>query len=371
MSAPTPEEVFMDLALELAASARGFSSPNPPVGAVIVRDGTIVGQGATQPPGGPHAEIVALRQAGAAARDATMYVTLEPHNFQGRTPPCTAAIIAAGLRAVQVAVLDPHPRVAGGGVAELQAAGITVTVGLRSPVAARLVAPFAHWLATQRPLGIAKLAMSLDGKIATRTGQSQWITGSAARLAGHRLRQASDAIIVGSTTARTDDPLLTTRLPDLPPELVRHPLRVVVDSQGRLPATARMLAPTTPGHTLVATTDHASLAWREQMLARGAEIVMLPATSAGRVDLGALWDTLGARGCLTALIEGGGTLLGAAVAANLVQRVVAFVAPLLIGGAAAPGAVGDPGVADLAAAWRWQWVTVTRVGADVMLEGDS
>jgi diaminohydroxyphosphoribosylaminopyrimidine deaminase/5-amino-6-(5-phosphoribosylamino)uracil reductase len=361
----------MRLALELARGACGFSSPNPPVGAVIVREGAIVGRGATQPPGGPHAEAVALRQAGELARGATMYVTLEPHQFHGRTPPCTDAIIAAGIHTVRIAALDPNPRVAGGGAAQLQAAGLTVTVGLGAAEAERLAAPFAHWLATRRPLGIAKLAMSLDGKIATRTGQSHWITGPAARLEGHRLRQASDAIIIGSGTALTDDPLLTTRLPDLPPDHVRHPLRVVVDSRGRLPASARMLDPATPGHTLVATTDRSSAAWRAQIIEAGAEIIVLPSDAQGRVDLTALWDALGARGCLTALIEGGGTLLGSAVAAHLVQRVIAFVAPLLIGGSAAPGAVGDPGVADLAVAPRLRWVRIEQAGDDLLLEGDT
>jgi diaminohydroxyphosphoribosylaminopyrimidine deaminase/5-amino-6-(5-phosphoribosylamino)uracil reductase len=370
MTVPPDDAAAMQVALDLARTARGFSSPNPPVGAVIVRDGTIVGQGATQPPGGPHAEIMALRQAGDQARGATLFVTLEPHNFQGRTPPCTDAIIAAGIARVVVAVLDPNPRVAGGGVAQLRAVGIAVEVGLSAPEAARLVAPFAHWLATHRPLGIAKFACSLDGKIATRTGDARWITGPAARVAGHRLRQASDAIIVGSRTARLDDPLLTTRLSDLPPSQIRHPLRVVVDAHGSVPPTARMLAPDVPGHTLLATTDTAPPAWRAAIAAQGAEVAVFPSDAAGRVDLAALWTELGARGCLTALIEGGGTLLGAALAADLVQRVVAFLAPLLIGGSAAPGAVGDPGSAQLAEAPRLRWIAITPLGEDLMLEGD-
>jgi diaminohydroxyphosphoribosylaminopyrimidine deaminase/5-amino-6-(5-phosphoribosylamino)uracil reductase len=370
MTLPLDDAAAMRVALALARTVQGFSSPNPPVGAVIVRDGTIVGQGATQPRGAPHAEVVALLQAGERARGATLYVTLEPHNFQGRTPPCTDAIIAAGIASVQVAVLDPNPRVAGGGVAQLRAAGIAVEVGLGAAEAARLVAPFAHWLAFHRPLGIAKFASSLDGKIATRTGDARWITGPAARAEGHRLRQASDAIIVGSRTAIIDDPLLTTRLPDLPPDQIRHPLRVVVDAHGSLPATARMLAPDVPGHTLVATTDLAPIAWREQMATCGAEVVVFPTDAAGRVDLAALWDALGARGCLVALIEGGGTLLGAALAAGLVQRVVAFVAPLLIGGSTASGAVGDPGAARLNDAIRLRWTAIQPIGDDIMLHGD-
>lgn len=367
---PVDDAAAMQVALALARAAQGFTSPNPPVGAVIVREGAIVGKGATQPPGGPHAEIMALRQAGELARGAIMYVTLEPHNFHGRTPPCTDAIIAAGIARVHVAVLDPNPRVAGGGVAQLRAAGIPVDIGLGATEAERLVAPFAHWLQYRRPLGIAKFASSLDGKIATRTGDAKWITGPAARAEGHRLRQASDAIIVGSRTAVLDDPLLTTRLDDLPADQLRHPLRVVVDAHGNLPPTARMLAPNVPGHTLIATTDLAPAAWREQIAARGAEIAVFPAAANEHVDLPALWDALGARGCLTALIEGGGTLLGAALSASLVQRVVAFMAPLLIGGSTAPGAVGDPGADRLAETPRLRWVTMRPVGNDIMLEGD-
>ncbi len=197
----------MAFALDLARSARAVSSPNPPAGAVILRDGAVVGSGATQPVGGPHAEVMALRAAGDLARGATMFVTLEPHSFHGHTPPCTEAIIAAGISTVHIATLDPNPRVQGQGVAQLHAAGIAVTVGLGADEAAWLVAPFAHWLATARPLGLAKFAMSLDGKIATRACASQWITGPAARRVAHEMRNASDAIIVGINTALADDPL--------------------------------------------------------------------------------------------------------------------------------------------------------------------
>ncbi len=364
------DDTLMARALTLAHAARGFSSPNPPGGAVIARDGVLVGEGATQPVGGPHAEVVALRMAGAQAKGATLYVTLEPHGFQGRTPPCTDAIIAAGIARVVVAVIDPNPRVAGDGVAQLRAAGIPVILGPGAAAATRLLAPFAHWLTTQQPLGIAKFAISLDGKLATHTGQSQWITGPAARHRAHELRQASDAIIVGSGTALADDPLLTTRLPDLAPDAVRHPLRVVVDGHGRLPPTARMLAPAIPGQTLIATTAASPAPWRAAISATGAEVVVLPTDAAGHVDLPALWATLGARGTLTALVEGGGTLLGAVLAAGLVRRVVAFIAPILIGGTAAPGPFGDPGSTDLAAAPRFRWTTSERVGDDILLEAD-
>ncbi len=360
----------MALALDLARGARGFSSPNPPVGAVVARDGAVVGTGATQPAGGPHAETLALADAGEQARGATLFVTLEPHGFHGHTPPCTDAIIAAGVARVVVSVLDPNPRVNGQGVAQLREAGIAVEVGLCAGEARALIAPFAHWLARRQPLGIAKFAMSLDGKIATRAGASQWITGPATRERGHALRQASDAIVAGITTALMDDPRLTTRLPDLPPDRVRHPLRVVVDSRGRLPLSARMIAPETPGKTLVATTEASDAAWRDALAGRGVEVAVMPATSAGQVDLAALWSLLGARGALTALVEGGGTLLGSLISAALIQRVVAFVAPIVIGGGAAPGPVGDPGVAALIDAPRLAWSAIERVGEDVMLSAE-
>ncbi len=364
------DEALMQQALVLARSAQGFSSPNPPVGAVIARDGVVVGMGATQPVGGPHAEVQALRMAGDLARGATLYVTLEPHQFQGRTPPCTDAIIAAGIQAVFVAMLDPNPRVQGAGVAQLRTAGLRVELGLGAAAAERLIAPFAHWLATKRPFGIAKIAMSLDGKIATHTGASQWITSAAARTHGHLLRQASGAILVGIETALADDPRLTTRLPDLPPEAIRHPLRVVLDTRGRLPPTARMLDLATPGQTLIATTNQSDPVWRAAMAARGAEILVLPRNAQGRVDLTALWDALGARGVLTVVIEGGSQVLGAAISAGFVQRVWAFVAPIIIGGDGAPGPVGGAGAATLADALRLRWVTVERVGEDVLLAGD-
>jgi diaminohydroxyphosphoribosylaminopyrimidine deaminase/5-amino-6-(5-phosphoribosylamino)uracil reductase len=364
------DDAAMALALDLAAGAQGFSSPNPPVGAVIARDGIIVGQGATQPAGGPHAEIVALAEAGARARGATLFVTLEPHSFHGRTPPCTDAIIAAGVARVVVSTLDPNPRVNGQGVAQLRAAGIAVEVGLGAERARWLVTPFAHWLRHRQPLGVAKFAMSLDGKIATRTGASQWITSPQARARGHTLRQASDAIVVGIGTALADDPLLTTRLDDRPPERIRHPLRVVVDARGRLPLAARLIAPTTPGHALIATTERSDPAWRAALNRLGVEVAVVPAVPDGRVDLAALWSLLGERGALMALVEGGSALLGAAFQAGSIQRVVAFVAPIVLGGSTAPGPVGDPGVAALTDALRLHFDAVERAGDDIMLAAE-
>ena len=225
-------------------------SPNPPVGAVLVRDGEVVGEGYTQPPGQAHAEIVAIRQAGPRARGATLYTTLEPCNHQGRTGPCSEAIIEAGVVEVHSAVTDPNPHVKGGGLSRLSEAGIAVSTGEMAGEASRLIEAYAKLVKTGRPFVTAKFAMSLDGKIATRTGSSQWITGEEARAYGHRLRAASDAVMVGINTVLADDPRLTAR-DGSGAALDRQPLRVVVDSRGRIPREARMLGE--PGSTLVVT----------------------------------------------------------------------------------------------------------------------
>ena len=244
------DAAFMGLALSLALKAVGSVSPNPPVGAVLVRDGEVVGEGYTQPPGQAHAEIVAIRQAGPRARGATLYTTLEPCNHQGRTGPCSEAIIEAGVVEVHSAVTDPNPRVKGGGLSRLSEAGIAVSTGEMAGEASRLIEAYAKHVTTGTPFVTAKFAMSLDGKIATRTGSSQWITGEEARAYAHRLRAASDAVMVGINTVLADDPRLTAR-DGSGAALGRQPLRVVVDSRGRIPREARMLGE--PGSTLVVT----------------------------------------------------------------------------------------------------------------------
>ncbi len=363
----------MNLALKLAKAEQGFTSPNPPVGAVIFKNNAILGAGATQPYGGPHAEIMALREAGSSATGAAMAVTLEPHSFFGHTPPCTNAIIAAGITKVIIATTDPNPLVSGNGVRQLQNAGITTEVlqqnNSQSAEAQELIAPFRHWLNHKEPMGIAKIAMSMDGKIATSRRESQWITGPESRRAGHLLRQRCDVILIGAQTLLQDDPLLTTRLPDEKELRVRHPVRVVLDSQGRTPATAKMLRPDTPGKTIIAATPATPEIWRETMRNAGAELLILPATVAGRVDISALWQELGKRGCITALIEGGATVLGACFAANLVYRAHIFLAPIVIGGVSALSPVGDPGFAALADAPRFQWSSAEHCGEDIYIFG--
>ncbi len=242
-------EVWMSRALALGRAVAGSTSPNPAVGAVLVRAGHVIGEGATQPPGGAHAEIVALRQAGPAARGATLYVTLEPCSHHGRTPPCTDALIAAGVAAVHYAVADPNPVVAGRGREALREAGIIVVEGEGAREAALAHEAFFTYITRGRPFVIAKWAMSLDGKIATVQGDSRWISGEEARQHGHRLRATVDAIGVGSGTVLADNPALTTRVDGVP--AARHPLRIVLDARGRTPLHARVLAGQLPGQTLV------------------------------------------------------------------------------------------------------------------------
>ncbi|NLC58882.1 MAG: bifunctional diaminohydroxyphosphoribosylaminopyrimidine deaminase/5-amino-6-(5-phosphoribosylamino)uracil reductase RibD [Armatimonadetes bacterium] len=357
----TADERWMDAALRQARRALGLSSPNPAVGAVVVRDGMRVGEGHTQPPGGPHAEVMALRAAGERARGATLYVTLEPCAHHGRTPPCTEAVRHAGITRVVAAMEDPHAIVAGRGFAVLRAAGIAVDVGVREqPARAHLEAYIKH-VRTGMPLGLLKCALSLDGKIATRTGDSRWVSGEAARRWVHRLRQEFDAVAVGVGTLLRDDPQLTVRLPGKR----RDPLRVVFDTQARTPPDARLFA--AGGPVIIATSEHAPAERVAALEARGATILRLPEMD-GRVSLDAAFRELGARGVMSVLLEGGGTVAAAALAAGVIDRVLFFLAPRLVGGREAPTPVEGLGVATMAEALRLERLRVRRVGEDLAVE---
>ena len=355
----------VERALALARRAVGAVSPNPAVGAVVVRDGQVVGEGHTQPPGQAHAEVVALRQAGSRAAGATLYTTLEPCSHYGRTPPCTQAVIDAGIAEVRSAMADPNPRVNGAGHARLRDAGIVVRVGEGGEDAAEIIEAYAKHVVTGLPFVTAKFAMSLDGKIATASGESRWITGERARAYAHELRAASDAVMVGIGTALADDPQLTARDANGEP-LARQPARVVVDGGGRLPAAARMLAE--PGETIVAVARPS--AERVRALERAGAVVLLAPSSRGdTVDLAALLAMLGARDVTSVLVEGGGALLGSLFDARLVDKVVGFVAPAIIGGEGAPTPVAGEGAARMAGVTRLTRVRTLRLAPDVAIVG--
>jgi len=358
---------YMQRALALARQALGNTSPNPAVGAVIVRDGVIVGEGQTQPAGSWHAEIMALRQAGEAAQGATMYVSLEPCCHYGRTPPCTQAVIAAGITEVQLATLDPNPTVSGRGRAELEAAGIKTHIGEREEEARELNEAYFKFITTRLPFVTAKFAMSLDGKIATKTGDSKWITGEEARRYAHSLRRISDAIIVGVNTIIADDPQLTAREDtEASVHANRQPWRVIVDSRGRTPPSARIFQ--MPGKTLIAVTTTIEPTKERGLQEAGAEVLKLPASD-GRVDLGELLRALGQREMTSVLVEGGGTLLGSLFDRGFVDKVYAFIAPLIIGGERAITAVEGRGVSKMAEALRLRRLKVEKLADDIMICG--
>ncbi|MGE0228690.1 MAG: bifunctional diaminohydroxyphosphoribosylaminopyrimidine deaminase/5-amino-6-(5-phosphoribosylamino)uracil reductase RibD [Dehalococcoidia bacterium] len=356
---------YMRLALEQAALALGHSSPNPAVGAVLVREGEIVGRGHTQPPGKAHAEVMALREAGDRARGATAYVTLEPCGHHGRTPPCTRALVEAMVSRVVYAIEDPDPLVRGEGHRQLSEAGIAVERGDGADESSRLLEGYLKHRRTGMPFVIAKFAASLDGHIAAASGDSRWVSGPETATWMHRQRATLDAIVVGSRTVLVDDPQLTAR-PEGATDATHQPLRIVVDSSGRISPTARILEP--PPATLVATTESPSEEWRDAIRRAGAEILTLPERD-GHVDLDALLGVLGGRGLLTVLFEGGGTLLGSLFDARLVDRVQAVIAPLIIGAAEAPSAVSGRGAYRMADAPRLRAVTVERFGDDTMISG--
>ena len=360
------EAKFMRLALRLAERAIGETSPNPVVGAVIVKRGRVVGQGYHRQAGRAHAEIEALRQAGRHAAGATMYVTLEPCHHTGRTPPCCEALIKAGIRRVVAAMRDPNPTTNGRGIARLRRAGIQVATGILEKEAKQLNAPFTKTITTKTPFCVAKIAQSLDGKIATRTGESRWISSVASRAFTHQLRRQVDAVVVGVNTVMTDNPLLTARDPRRRARPGR-PVKVIVDSHLRTPLSSRCLSPRSPAPTIMATTQR-SQAKRAPFERRGIEVWVFP-PSRGRVPLRRLFWELARRDQMTSiLLEGGGEVLASALAERLVDRLVWVVAPLIIGGRDSPSAVGGAGIQRLAHAIRLRDVTIRRLGPDVVFE---
>jgi diaminohydroxyphosphoribosylaminopyrimidine deaminase/5-amino-6-(5-phosphoribosylamino)uracil reductase len=359
------DEVFMRRALELADRGRGLTSPNPLVGAVVVREGIVVGEGFHQRAGGPHAEIEALTAAGEGARGATLFVTLEPCAHWGRTPPCADRVVASGVRRVVAAQTDPDPRVAGRGLSVLREGRVEVEVGLLAEEARRQNRAFLTAMRLGRPHVTLKVAMTLDGKIADGQGLSRWITGELARREAHRLRSESDAILVGIGTVLADDPELTVRLERPWP---REPYRVVLDGRGRTPATARIVNALTRARTLVMVGEDAPVDRTDLLAAAGAVPVRTPGRE-GRLDLGAVLTELHRREVRALLVEGGAEVHGAFLDAGLVDRVVVFIAPMLLGGRAAPSAVGGRGL-PLTRSARLHDLTVRPVGADLLIEAE-
>ena len=362
---PAPEAQgdlhYMRAALTLAARGLGQVAPNPAVGCLIVKDGRVVGRGWTQPGGRPHAETEALKQAGAAARGATVYVTLEPCAHHGRTPPCAEALVEAGVARVVAALEDPDTRVAGRGLEILRKAGIAVEAGVARTQAERLNAGFLKRILKGRPLVVLKLATSLDGRIATQSGDSRWITGPLARRRAHLLRSRADAILVGSGTAVTDNPRLDVRLPGLEG---RQPLRVVVDGRLRLPLTHDLVARAAEVPTLLVTHDGNPAARLHAYEDAGVEVVQVATDpDAGHVSLEATLDLLGARGITRLLVEGGGHLAASLLRGGLVDRLAWFQAPVVIGGDGVP-AVSGFGVGRLDEAPRFLQAAMAQLGRD-------
>jgi diaminohydroxyphosphoribosylaminopyrimidine deaminase/5-amino-6-(5-phosphoribosylamino)uracil reductase len=352
----------MRQALGLARRGLGEVWPNPAVGCVILRDGAVVGRGWTQPGGRPHAEAEALARAGKLASGATAYVTLEPCSHHGQTPPCADALAAAGIRRVVCAIQDPDPRVSGTGFSRMRDAGLRVDEGLLADHASALIAGFLIRAGSGRPLVTAKLATTLDGRIATHGGESRWITGDDARQTFHLLRAEHDAVMVGSTTAMVDDPDLTCRLPGF---TGRPRIRVVIDGRLRLPLTARLVRTAREVPTWLMTRANADKLRREAYMDAGIEVISVSAGPDGAIDPADAAHQLGARGLTSILLEGGGKLVGAFLRAGLVDRVAWFRAPRIIGGDGI-AAIAPFGIDKLADARSWRRLAAYPVGDDVL-----
>ncbi|MDR4479118.1 MAG: bifunctional diaminohydroxyphosphoribosylaminopyrimidine deaminase/5-amino-6-(5-phosphoribosylamino)uracil reductase RibD [Nitrospira sp.] len=361
----------MTLALRLAAKGRGFTSPNPMVGAVVVSRGQIVGQGSHRKAGGPHAEVIALSQAGSRAKGGTLYVTLEPcSHVKKRTPPCVPLIVSSGVRRLVAAMVDPNPQVKGSGLAQLARAGIRVDVGCLQAEAMQLNEAYRHWVRTRRPFTILKAGMTLDGQIATAGGESQWITDEAARTHAHQLRAGVDAILVGIGTVLRDNPRLTARLAADPLRpFPRQPLRIVVDSRLRISIQAAVLQNQQQAHTVIATTKGASARKVARLKAQGIDVLVLP-TTGGHVSLPVLWTRLGQLGITSLLVEGGSDLNAAVLRAELPQRLMCYVAPLLLGGQDAKGLFGGPSPRRLRDAVSLKNLRIEPIGRDMLVQAD-
>ena len=363
---------FMRQALRLAARGRGTARPNPMVGALVVASGAVVGSGYHKRAGGPHAEIVALRQARARARDATLYTSLEPCcHTEKRTPPCVPAILESGIRRVVVAMRDPNPRVAGRGIRQLRRAGLCVDVGCLGKDAATLNEVYLHWTTTGRPFVVLKAAMTLDGKIATAAGESQWITGTKARAHVHQLRSRFDVIAVGAETVLKDDPQLTVRVAvgKRSSTGIRQPVRMIFDSRLRIPFGARVLEGIEEAPTVIVTTNMAGHRKVERLRKMGVQVLAVPRKGT-RVSLGKCLQALGNMGITSMLVEGGGELNAAFLRAGLVNRVCLYVAPALLGGQQTKGLLGGRSPRRLTEVVPVSNLHIQSLGEDALITGD-
>ena len=351
----------MHEALRIAANARGRTSPNPMVGAVIVKDGRIIAEGWHRQAGTPHAEVHALRMAGDLAKGSTLYVTLEPCSHFGRTPPCANAIVEAGIKKVVAAMSDPNPKVAGRGFQILRDADIEVEVGVCEEEARKLNEVFIKWVTTNKPFVTLKTAMSLDGKIATSTGQSKWITSDASRQRVHELRDTHDAIMVGIGTVLADNPSLTTRIDN-----GKNPIRIIVDSNARIPLNSNVVTDK-QARTIIAVTANAPTARLVSLNSAGAEVIV--AGEGEQIDLNILMNELARREIISVFVEGGGTLNFSLIEAGLVDIVCAFIAPKIIGGRNALTPVEGNGFENLSDAIKLKEITAEMIDNDILITG--
>jgi diaminohydroxyphosphoribosylaminopyrimidine deaminase/5-amino-6-(5-phosphoribosylamino)uracil reductase len=359
----------MQMALDLAKKGEGFTSPNPMVGAVIVKDGEVVGRGYHRATGEAHAEVDAIGNAGSLARDATLYVTLEPCNHTGRTPPCTEKIISAGIRHVVAAMEDPNPDVKGGGLEYLKNRGIKTTVGICEDHAKRLNEFFIKYTRTKRPFTIIKCAATLDGRIATKSGDSKWVTGEAAREFVHRLRHAVDAIMVGINTVEKDNPSLTTRLANRPKDFKSlDPTRIILDTHLRISEAAKLLQLHSDSDTILVTGHSASSDKKARIEKTGAKIIESPLKD-GMIDLDRLMDRLGSLGITSLLIEGGSRVVASALSAGIVEKIIFFFAPKILGGDDGIPICKGPGADVMDRCIPVKDIHVRRFGDDIMIEG--
>lgn len=346
----------------LTLARRGITSPNPMVGAVIVKDGEIVGEGYHQRAGEAHAEVVALQKAGKLAKGAALFVTLEPCCHYGRTPPCTKAIIAAGISSVTAAMVDPNPKVEGKGIKELQSAGIKTAVGLLEDQAQKLNEIYVKFITTGLPFVTLKLAMTLDGKIATRTGDSKWISSEKSRRMVHQLRRRSDAVLIGVGTVIADDPELTGRIGNH----AAYPARIIMDSRARMPLQSKILSQP-GGRTIIAVTNRAPNENLKRLEQAGACIIVIEEEN-GQVSPKALLSTLGGMNITSVLIEGGSHIAASFLSAGVTDKVMFFIAPKIAGGESARTAVGGLGIAAMGDALELKDMTVRRIGRDILVE---